>query len=334
MGELANYIWKENNETTMYYMRRGSYQTTNVLAQGLAFCKDYFPQLPKYDEDKPYSADAYGALLIDVDAKHIIVFSCDDSPPTIKNFYLKKLESIWPNWTINYTNYGMEDIHHHLQIDTQEELRPCEYTFEGINDDPELPEMIYTDVDYLDYVTMIRNKKFNHYQLGQVPCVGIALSKGPDAYTWFTKKHRVKKWIKEDDCYETLLIDYDTQSIFVNWAHVEPKCAISVIEQKWPGWKVVRQQEGMIFNFKYLGLDYAHLVITKSVFEETLQYRIMDKKFIDIPEIKTPEKPTIVPPPQIDFDDSKAGITITLGTREVIDEVHQLYFNIKDHSKK
>jgi len=318
MGETASYIWKENDEITIYYTSKGSYQTTNVLAQGFEFCKEYFPKLTVADRIL-YPDDTYGVLLIDVDAKHIIVFSCDDYPPTIKNFYLEKVKRIWPKWTINYTNYGMEDVYAHLKMERDYELLECDYSFEGINNDPELPEMIYTDLDYLNYVTIVRNKKHHHYQLGHVPCVNIALSKGEDAYKWFNKKHLVKKWIKEDDCYETLLIDYNTKSIFVNWANVEPKCAINVIEQKWPGWNVKRQNEGMIFNFKYLKLDYSNLQISESDFEELYRERTMGRE-----HIRAPDKKPYIAKSQHQSNDN--GCSIIIDSMSIINKVHQQYF--------
>ena len=320
MGDRANYIWKENEVTTIYYAGFGAHDTTNVLAQGLDFCREYFPNLSERDFFL-HPDEWIGTLLIDVDKKHIIVFSCDDLPPTLKNYYLEKVKPIWPDWTINYTNYGPEDVLTHLNtsLDYLDEM--CDYSFDDINRDSELPSYIITELDYMDLTTIRRNGKINHYQLGHVPSTELALSKGEDAYKWFNEKHKVKSWIKERDCYATLLIDYDSKSIFVNWAYTVSKCAVKVIQNVWPGWKITRHQEGMIFNFKYLNLDYSHLVYTLQDFEQEYQEFCMGKQHIRY--LKTTE--TVVKLPQENLDDY-SGVSISFG----IDENGKFDINIKD----
>jgi len=85
----------------------------------------------------------------------------------------------------------------------------------------------------------------------------------------------------------------------------------------------------MIFNFKYLKLDYSHLQITESDFEKMHQKRTMGKEFIDIPD-----KKPIIPKTPIPPDDTHCSITID--SMDIINQVHQQYFgrNIDEEEEK
>ncbi|MBK9380293.1 MAG: hypothetical protein IPN39_03095 [Chitinophagaceae bacterium] len=44
MGHRANFILVENKKPEIYYSHRGAQNTPEILAQGLAFCDNYFKQ--------------------------------------------------------------------------------------------------------------------------------------------------------------------------------------------------------------------------------------------------------------------------------------------------
>lgn len=102
MGHRANLILVENKIPKIYYTHSLAQEIPSILAMGLEFCEQFFPQFNQVNFilDIAWSE---GGILIDKDNKNVLVFGgCDlASVSALKRLYIKEVRKFWKGWTID-----------------------------------------------------------------------------------------------------------------------------------------------------------------------------------------------------------------------------------------
>lgn len=78
----------------------------------------------------------------------------------------------------------------------------------------------------------------------------------------------IKNWKNEVETENCALINYDTFQIFVCYDWGKDDRYINAIQKRWNGWSVSRQNEGVVFHFKYAKRDFSAIEFTDEMFDE------------------------------------------------------------------
>jgi len=272
MSSRANFVWKENNKINIYYAGgNAAKEAPELLLKGLEICKNHFS---KYEIDEYLMDNAFadGSIMIDIDAKHIIVFGGEDASwcPVLKRHYLKRYRKLYPEFIIEWAYAGNSDIAEYLGL-------MQDYILNGVDRSDyilrtemlEWPSESHFTVieDHLECVlTIIKNGEIKDYAL----YAGIknAISCYENVINLVSEKQLIKKWKKESSTQETLLVDYDNKKLFVCWGRRTHRLQVEAVQRFWQVWEVIHHHDGVIFHFTYSNRDKKRIELTDEEFEK------------------------------------------------------------------
>jgi hypothetical protein len=266
MGARANLVWKEKDEIKIYYSGRKGQFTDYIVEQGLDFCRDYFPIF----HEEPYlmtNAYAEGSIMIDVDQKHVILFGGGDvnNFPCFRRHYLKRVRPKWPSWTIRWSVQGNSDIAEYL----------------GLDKDRILEQSFKPDFERYLQKTEWTGFEQNQFAVVTIICDGIikdywadsplenAIVLGEKLKDVIPSEQLITHWLKEDETEDSLLADYNHKKLFVCWGRPYDDRCIQRTEEFWKGWEVIRQEDGLIFNFIHTNRDTTPIEMTDEEFDNS-----------------------------------------------------------------
>lgn len=268
MGHRANLIIIENKEPKIYYTHWGAQNTPNILAQGLEFCEQYFRG---FNEDGWLMDNAWaeGGILIDKDNKKVLIFGgCDtDYTPVLQRLYCKHITEIWKNWTVKWCNKGNVDFAAYLGLMEDRILADgCKPEF---FESEQWSYSMHPDRTQDNVITIIKEGIIKDYkQDWGIDGINLCISKGENLAHTIPDELIIQKWHNEIETTDCLLVDYDTQKIFVCWGGGADERHDDEVRKIWTGWEVHRQTEGLIFHFDYTNRDKSIVEMTDKQFQQ------------------------------------------------------------------
>ncbi|HAI75343.1 MAG TPA: hypothetical protein DCM08_03775, partial [Microscillaceae bacterium] len=206
----------ENGAYKIYYSGRGAHYTPHILAQGLAFCEQYFKE---FTEESVLMDNAWGegGVLIDKDKKNALVFGGGwefHNTPALQRLYCKRVVQLWPNWTIRWCDQGAVDFAEYLGIMEDSILAEGrEPDFLELNDfnRQRLLEM-RDDMPQCEVITLIKDGIVNDYSLDWgFDGMMMLIQESENLIHQMPEQLKIKKWKNEVEVTNCLLADYDTK---------------------------------------------------------------------------------------------------------------------------
>ena len=267
MGHRANLVTVENNEPRIYYSHWRAQDTPNILAQGLEFCEKYFKE---FNEDGWLMDNAWaeGGILINKDQKKVLIFggSETDYTPALQRLYCKHITRIWKNWTVHWCSKGNVDIAEHLGL--MEERILAEGCKPDFFESDEWSYTVNPDRTQDEVITIIKNGIVKDFkQDWGLNGINICIAKGENLINLIPDELKIQKWHNEIETTNCLLVDYDTNKIFVCWGGTTDNRYDDGIRKIWQGWEVYRQTEGLPFHFSYTNRDESIIAMTDEQFK-------------------------------------------------------------------
>ncbi|MFN8436154.1 MAG: hypothetical protein U0V72_00845 [Cytophagales bacterium] len=284
MGHRANFVWIENENRTIYYSWAGAKYTLHLLTESLDFCRDFFKKCVE-ENDLMDTVWCEGALLIDCDKRNIVVFGTEDfnCTPALRRHYFKRIKSLWPDWVITWAHRGIIDIAVYLKRYDERILNVrslWDYTENGLTFEAMLEDEFFDEITKSEIITLIHNGQIEDYYTNNSLGEGIimALKYGEKLKDIIPQKYKVDNWVNEYDITSCAVIDYDQKKIFVCWSNVTPLQIDYFLKEHWEDWEIIRQEEGLIYNFKYTHRAYEHIEMTDKMYEENYSMDILKNK--------------------------------------------------------
>ncbi len=267
MGHRANLILVENKEPKIYYSHRAAQNTPEILAQGLAFCDNYFKQ---FNEDGWLMDNAFaeGGILIDKDNKRVLIFGGGDISytPALQRLYAKYMSKTWQDWIVEWSDSGNVGFAEYLGL--MEDRILADGTQPDFFDRPEWSYTMEKDRNQDEVITIIDKGIIKDYkQDWGLDGIEMCLVKGEVLKDIIPEELIIEKWHNEIETTDCMLADYDSKKIFVCWGSEKDKRHDDEIRRIWKGWEVNRQTDGLIFHFEYTKRDKSVIEMTSEQFE-------------------------------------------------------------------
>lgn len=261
MGQRANYILIEGNQTTIHY---NHWRANSIFADLYLGEKKFikFVRTCKISDVLLYELWMEGCVVVDIANRTVHFWSFEFEITSRFDSNLLELQGKWPGWSIILARNRMYDIEKVLEIDyiSQQEL-PALSMFEASKLADEKPGD-WTNATIV--IKTIAGQQVKHSFLGieeilnyGIESLPILLSRCEFALT------------REDDYetggYELMIIDGVTSQIFID------RCEFGLWEQtqhKWPGYTFQMGDYGYIRTLQMAGIDTSGLLMPDDVAKE------------------------------------------------------------------
>ncbi|SEN78336.1 hypothetical protein SAMN05192574_104131 [Mucilaginibacter gossypiicola] len=255
MGQRANYILIENSLQTIYY----NHWRANCITSDLYLGEKRFINFVRSCKVVTVLLNEVwieGCVIINIDKKTLYFWSLEFGTTSASNFYLKKVQGKWKNWSVNLVYNKMYDFEEILNIDyiSQQEQFPL-----SINT---ADEIINDKVsEFGNTIIIIKTPIATHItQLGNVSLAGI-LNFGEAVVDILLnkKEYPLPKEEEEDKVFATLIIDTVHKTIIIDNSEfgLREQC-----QGKWDGYNFKMGDFGYIGALALANINTGQLSMT------------------------------------------------------------------------
>lgn len=270
MGCRANFVIVDNKKTIIYYCHDGGYHAPEIVAKGLEYCEKYFQELQESDSLMDI-VWAEGGILIDKDKKNVLLFGGEDPQwtPALQRIYCQKVVNIWQGWNVQWCEQGIVDMAVYLGLMEERIYNTDKIKVEfDYRHDIEWSDTFDENRTQDDVITIIDNGVISDYKLDYgLDGIDICILKGKILKDIIPDDLKIRKWQNEAETTSCLLLDYDSKKLFVCWGIDRDDRFLRLIEELWNGWKVIRQNQGLVFHFDYTNRDRTIVEMTGEQFD-------------------------------------------------------------------
>ncbi len=270
MGHRANYIIKNENSFDIYY----THWRAQNIAQDLVLGPNRFTMFVKeFDKSNELLNEPWveGCVLVDLPLQKLTFWENELlENSSVREEYLKYLQNIWTNWSVNFAQNEMYDIENELHIKyTSKQKIDLEFgSLENLSDKLE-------DKIYFSCLVIIKenDKHYIKYVDGglgdQIALIGETVINKLK-----TLKNRELKNENSDDFYSCLAIDIDNKTIWVNYAIIGLR---EELESLWKNWAIHVGNFGYIKLLKEIGIDTTELELSSDEIKNMITNEIFNR---------------------------------------------------------